>query len=365
MIPGTPKILHVLRSPRAEGTVKLAMDLMEAGEARHELLVLEAQPAEFTDALRRAAGWARIESRLPWGMGKFPWMTWVVWRACRQRRPDIVICWPNGFGAFVLLGAACAGVRGLITHAGNPPTPTGSGRIHTILTTGIVWVLGGRMICCSRYVADQFALTSRAFSSILRVAYNCAPLAQIRAAADASRMQRSDRNPRLIMVATLEPHKDHATLLRAMSEVLRAAPDAQLWLAGDGSLRENLQSMARELGLGTAVSFLGSRGDVPALLGQCDVFVFSTTEQEGLGTVLIEAMAAGLAVVASDVPACREVLSDGRWGTLAPAGDSGALAHALLSSLARQAFRDSDERRTYLERYSPPRMIAAYVAAAS
>jgi len=76
-------------------------------------------------------------------------------------------------------------------------------------------------------------------------------------------------------------------------------------------------------------------------------------------------MAAGLAVVASDVPACREVLSDGRWGTLAPAGDSGALAHALLSSLARQAFRDSDERRTYLERYSPPRMIAAYVAAAS
>ena len=70
------------------------------------------------------------------------------------------------------------------------------------------------------------------------------------------------------------------------------------------------------------MEFLGSRRDVPALLGQSDVFVFSTTKEEGLGTVLIEALAAGLPVVASDVPACREALEGGKWGALVPAADA-------------------------------------------
>jgi glycosyltransferase involved in cell wall biosynthesis len=359
------KILHVLRSPRAEGTARLALDLMRTAECEHELLVLEAEPSDLADELRRAVRWVRIESALPGGAKKFPWMLLKIWKACRARRPDIVICWPNGFGAFVLFGAASAGVRGLITHAGNPPTPTRLGRAHTLLTTGMVWVLGGRMICCSRYVAAQFARTAGAFAPILRVVYNCAPLAPIRAAADAARAQRTDRNPRLIMVATLEPHKDHETLLKAMPAVLRAIPNAQLWLVGDGTLRDRLRGMSLALGLEGSVTFLGPRRDVPALLGQCEVFVFSTTRQEGLGTVLIEAMAAGLAIVASDVPACRELLGDGRWGRLVTAGDSRALAEALIESLRSPTEADSDERRAELQRYIPTRMLAGYLAAVS
>jgi glycosyltransferase involved in cell wall biosynthesis len=362
---GIPKILHVLRSPRAEGTVKLAVDLMRTTEAHHEMLVLEAEPAEMIGVLRQTARWIRIEPALPRGAKKFPWIVLKVWKACRERKPDIVVCWPNGFGAFVLLGAAFAGVRGLITHAGNPPTPTGAGRAHTVMTTGIVWVLGGRMVCCSHYVADQFARTSGAFTSILRVVYNCAPLAEIREAAATARAQRSDREHRLIMVATLESHKDHATLLQAMPEVVAAVPNARLWLVGEGSLREALQKECLSLDLNGTVTFLGSRRDVPALLGQCDVFVFSTTEQEGMGTVLIEAMAAGMAVVASDVPACREVLADGRWGRLSVAGNSSSLANELVFSLLNHDKADSDDRRDSLHKYLPARMMAAYLAAVS
>ena len=359
------KILHVLRTPRAEGTVKLALDLLHTPGAQHEVLVLEARPGEMAGLLRASAHWIQIDEGLPVGRKKFVVMAWRTWKACRARKPDLVICWPNGFGAFVLLGAALAGVRGLITHAGNPPTPTFKGRVYTSFTTWMVWVMGGRMLCCSNYVARQFAHSPGAVASILRVVYNCAPVDRIREAAARARAARADDRPRLIMVATLEAHKDHATLLRAMPAVVCAVPGVQLWLVGDGSLRGQLENLNAALGLAAAVTFLGSRSDVPALLGQSDVFVFSTTREEGLGTVLIEALAAGLPVVASDVPACREVLTGGHWGNLVPAADPGALAVALIASLGHPSLPEAGGQSSYLEQFSAPSMLAAYIAAVS
>jgi glycosyltransferase involved in cell wall biosynthesis len=237
------------------------------------------------------------------------------------------------------------------------------GKIYTVFCTFVTWMTGGHMVCCSHYVSEQFARSPGAFSSVLRVVYNCAPVALIRDTAAGERAQRKDRRPRLIMVATLELHKDHATLLKAMPAVVRAVPDVQLWLAGDGSQRVRLQSLSASLGLTGVVTFLGSRRDVPALLGQSDVFVFSTTPEEGLGTVLIEALAAGLPVVASDVPACRETLAGGRWGILIPPADPGALEAALIASLQTPPVVETNERSAYLQQFSPAGMIAAYVAA--
>jgi glycosyltransferase involved in cell wall biosynthesis len=357
------KILHVLRSPRAEGTVKLALDLMRTPSAEHELLILESEPADLLDPLVAASRWSRVETKLPRGPVKFAWIYRKVMLACKSRHPDVVICWPNGFAAFVLAGAAVAGVRGLITHAGNPPTPTPFGRFHTLVTTGVVWALSGRMICCSNYVRDRFSAHAGLFSSVLRTVHNCAPIDAIEAVAAASRRERTDRIHRLIMVATLEGHKDHITLLRAMPAILRRIPNARLQVVGDGSLRGALEDECRALGVDSAVEFLGSRGDVPALLGQSDVFVFSTTEQEGLGTVLIEAMAAGLSVVATDVPACREVLEGGRWGRLVPRADSAALADAVVESISAMVLPDTDDRREALRGFLPDRMLSGYLAA--
>jgi glycosyltransferase involved in cell wall biosynthesis len=362
-MPRSQKILHILRTPRAEGTVKLALDSLQTQEADHEVFVLEASPPEMTEALRAGAHWIQIDAALPSGRKKFLWMAWRVWKVCRERKPDVVICWSNGFGAFVLLGAALAGVRGLITHAGNPPTLTFKGRAHTVFTTWMVWVVGGRMVCCSNYVARQFARSPGACASILRVVYNCAPIPLIRGLAADARKRRTDQQLRLIMVATLESHKDQATLLKAMPAVVRAMPTVQLWLAGDGSLRDHLQGLSASLDLADAVTFLGSRRDVPFLLGQSDVFVFSTTSEEGLGTALIEALAADLPVVASDVPACREALAGGSLGTLVPPADPEALAAALIATLQRLATSKALKCSDYLERFSPSRMITAYVAA--
>ena len=359
------KILHVLRSPRAEGTVKLTLDwLLEPG-LQQEVFVLDPEPAEMTGLLRARAGWYGEGRRLPAGPGKYLWMLGRIRQVCKARRPDLVICWTNGFSPWILGGAWLAGVPRLITHAGNPPNWTLWGKVQTIVSMTAAWLTGGRMVCCSRYVAEQFAHSPGAASSVLRVVHNCAPVAQIQQAAAEARMRRVDQGPCLIMVATLESHKDHATLLRAMPEVIRAVPAVSLRLVGDGALRAGLQALSISLGVTDAVEFLGSRRDVPSLLGESDVFVFSTTKEEGLGTVLIEALAAGLPIVASDVPACREALDDGKWGELVPAADSRALAMALISSLQVRAPVAAAGRHDYLQRFTPPRMIAAYVGAVS
>jgi glycosyltransferase involved in cell wall biosynthesis len=105
--------------------------------------------------------------------------------------------------------------------------------------------------------------------------------------------------------------------------------------------------------------FLGRRDDIPELLGQADLFALSTTIAEGFGIVLAEALAAGLPVLASDVPACREVLDDGRAGLLLPPADPAAWARALEPLL-----HDGDRRRALAARAvaAAPRHDAAPMA---
>lgn len=358
------KILHVLNSPRAEGTVKLALDWLQEPDALQEVLVLNSSPADLTEKLRAAAGWYGEGGALPGGPVKAVRIILLVWRTCRRRRPEVVLCWINGYAPWVLTGAWLAGVSRLITHAGNPPTMTFSGRLQTRLSGLVAWLTQARMVCCSHYVAARYAQEMGPFASVLRTVHNCAPVAPIAEMAEHVRRERKERGLRLIMVATLEAHKDHETLLRAMVVVKQVEPGVQLQLAGDGTLRAGLERLCARLGLQQTVSFLGSRRDVPVLLGRSDLFVFSTTAEEGLGTVLIEALAAGLPVVASDVPACREVLAGGRWGTLVKAGDADALAAAIIRSLqVRPRPEDTEAVREYLSGFTPGKMMAAYRSA--
>ena len=127
---------------------------------------------------------------------------------------------------------------------------------------------------------------------------------------------------RLIFVGRFEAQKDHATLLRALA----AVPDAHLLLVGDGPLRPRLEQMADSLGIRNRVTFLGWRRDVAAILKASDIYVHST-HSDGFGIAACEAMAAGLPVVASDVPGLAELVAGA--GILFPAGDDEALARSL------------------------------------
>jgi len=133
-------------------------------------------------------------------------------------------------------------------------------------------------------------------------------------------------------VARFHPIKDHAMLLRAFARVAGARSDVDLLLAGDGFLRGSLEQQVRELGIGSRVRFLGVRSDVPDILQAVDVFAL-TSLSEAASLTLMEAMAAALPVVVTDVGGNPEIVRHRREGLLVPRGDDHATAAALLEIL--------------------------------
>jgi glycosyltransferase involved in cell wall biosynthesis len=145
-------------------------------------------------------------------------------------------------------------------------------------------------------------------------------------------------------------------LVRAFADI---PPDAHLLLVGDGPLRSHLQTLARELGVDARVHFAGFRDDVGAVYAACDV-VALTSANEGTPVTLIEALAAGVPVVSTDVGGVADVVDAGRSGFLAPPGDIEALADGLRRLAADPGARErmgAAGRADVVERYSVPRLV--------
>ncbi len=136
-------------------------------------------------------------------------------------------------------------------------------------------------------------------------------------------------NPRpvILCVARLEPVKNQEMLFRAL-EIVRARFDAEVWLVGDGPCQASYEADLRRRGLTDAVRFLGYRYDIPELTAAADVCVL-TSLKEGIPRSLVQAMAVGVPVVATDVKGTREVVVDGQSGFLVPLHDAAALAERL------------------------------------
>jgi glycosyltransferase involved in cell wall biosynthesis len=129
-------------------------------------------------------------------------------------------------------------------------------------------------------------------------------------------------------VGNFTAKKDQATLLRALAALPDGAPEVMAVLVGLGPLEDDLRGLATELGIAERVVFPGSRDDVFALLPAFDVFALSS-RFEGLPIALLEAMATGVAPVATRVGGIPEVITDGRDGALVDPGDVDGLAGAL------------------------------------
>jgi glycosyltransferase involved in cell wall biosynthesis len=138
--------------------------------------------------------------------------------------------------------------------------------------------------------------------------------------------------PLIGVVGRLVPIKDVTTFLRAADLVRQSTPEARFALVGDGQERALLENECARLGVAEAVSFHGWRRDMYAVYGDLDVVV-NSSRNEGTPVSLIEALAAGKAVVATRVGGTPDVLGDGAYGLLVPPGDPEALAAAILQTL--------------------------------
>ncbi len=163
-------------------------------------------------------------------------------------------------------------------------------------------------------------------------------------------------------VGRLDPVKDHATLIRAFSRVRSTCGDVTLLIAGDGPCKEDLQALVATLGLNEHVRFLGERHDIPGVLAAMDVFVLPSIA-EGISNTILEAMAAGLPVVATRVGGNPELVEDGVNGILVPQGDSEALATAVATYLRDPHLLEvhgKSSRLRAVEAFGLERMRGAY-----
>ena len=168
---------------------------------------------------------------------------------------------------------------------------------------------------------------------------------------------------RILMVGRLAPPKRPDLALQALASVRDTIPEAELHLVGDGPLRAGAEALTAQLGLDGAVRFLGTREDVPELLATAECALLAS-DYEGCPLAVVEAMAAGLPVVATDAGGTGELVEPGRTGELGPRGDAQGLAVALghvLGDPARAAELGAEGRKVAEARLSLERMVGSLV----
>lgn len=170
--------------------------------------------------------------------------------------------------------------------------------------------------------------------------------------------------PILLSVARLVRQKGLDVLIEAMNPIAEAFPDARLLIAGEGPERQALERLVRDLGLEDRVRLLGHRGDIAQLMSHAWLLVHPA-RWEGFGLVLLEAMRAGLPVVATGVSAIPEIVIAGATGRLVPPDDPSALAEAVIGTLGDERFRRAAAARGFerlVEHFSGERMARETVA---
>ncbi len=229
-----------------------------------------------------------------------------------------------------------------------------------------------------RWASDYVAVSPETKSSLVRqtkvredqvsTVCNAVDVEKFAAPVDVRRVREtlglSAESKLLITVATFKEQKGHRYLIEAAKTIVEREPRAHFLLVGDGELREEVQRQVEQLGLSEHVHFLGSRRDVSDLLAASDIFILPSLF-EGLSVALLEAMAAGVPVVATAVSGTTTVVNDDSIALLVPPANKESLADATLGLLTRSAEERealaAAARQRVLEEFSLDRQAANYI----
>ena len=281
-------------------------------------------------------------------------------------RPDAVIAniWPlTSMATVARLGAAHRPRLILVDHNPLSLQYGGRGVRHRLALRASLaasYRFADARVAVSAGVAGDLATLSGIPRSRFEVIHNpvVAPAACAPAAMDAAEAAwGSGPGRRLLSVGSFKPQKNQALLLEAVAR-MPAAERPVLMLLGEGERRQALAEQAERLGIASLVRMPGFHRDPAPFYRTANALALSS-DYEGFGNVIVEALACGLPVVATDCPhGPREILGAGRFGRLVPVGDAAALATALGDLLA--APTDPDRLRRRAEDFAPAVAAEAY-----
>ena len=273
-------------------------------------------------------------------------------RWCRQQRIAAVQTCDLYANVFGLPAAALAGV----------PVRIGSRReLNPDKSAGQIALQRLAYRCATRVAANSPAAAAMLEAEgVPRAKITVIPNG-IDSAAFAPRVPRDDVRT-IITVANLRAEKDHETLIAAAAALAPRYPGLRVQVVGDGYRRAALEALAQARGVADVVEFLGHREDVPALLAAADAYVLPS-RSEAFPNGAIEAMAAGLPVIATAVGGLLDLIEDGRTGLLVPASDPEALTVAIKAVIDNPSLGHrlgAAARQAVETRYAFDRMVNAF-----
>ena len=327
------RVLHILANLGAGGAERMAVHIVR-GLNRHRF-----EPAVVAFSGRLGSD---LEQQLDedgiktWFLGKEPGFGWRTYhrlhRVFKEFRPDIVHTHVHvmryAFPSLVYFKPRLM-VHTVHNIAGREIEPRARWLQRLAYRQGVIPVAVAREVAAS--LERLYGIAG------CRVVWNCIPTdlyasPQTTRAAWRAKQGFSEEDILFVCVARFAPQKNHELLINAFAKGPASDPRAHLVLAGEGTLRAQVQERVNKLGLTSRVHFIGLRTDVPDVLGAADVFVLSS-DYEGNPLAVIEAMAAGLPIASTAVGGVPELLENGKEGFIVQPGRAEQLSEAMVTLL--------------------------------
>jgi glycosyltransferase involved in cell wall biosynthesis len=295
---------------------------------------------------------------------------WKLVRLLRERHVNIVQPFVSPASFFGLLAGMIAGtpVKIATERGGVRRAPGLGGRLYLFAASKLLRFVdvavanseAGRQMLRRDGISD-----SRIMVVANGVSFDRLDVSPERVAQHRQRLGADSTTPVIGILATLKPAKGQDTYLRAAAEIARHHPTARFAVVGDGPLRADLEALARDLGISHRVTFFGNQQRVADFLSLFDVLVSASRDNEGHSNSILEAMAVGVPVVATNIGGSRELVEHGRTGLLVPPDDHGQIASAvevILDDPDAASAMAARARALVDERFGLERMVSEYAS---
>ncbi len=363
-----PKVCHIIHEDGPGGGPNLVIDHLIAFAGEMELSVIHGAKGRIArqSEVLGIPHWQLPLDRLP----KLPLGLPALISRLKKLRSDLVILHGQWAGPVGAIASRIAGIRRGIYISQWPSfySDWDIGRlIRNRLAETVPCTFATRIVTPSRGNYYQYLLRRLATPEKLRVIHNSIDPAKAPLPEASANFRRqlgwSDDKCHVVSVGRLADQKCLTWLLQSWKEVSRKAPEARLWIVGDGPEDAALRKFATALELSESVTFCGPNPNGIQYIAAAD-FVVMTSLYEGHANVPLEAMACGRAIVASEVDGISDSFRDGMEGFLVPAADTDLFAEKVLLLIADRELRERMGRqgRNRVQAFSPAGMIGEYRA---